>query len=38
MINFIAGITIGAAFAPFWIRIYALGKVAYQRFMAKKPD
>ena len=33
MIDLIIGIAIGAAFAPFWMKVFALVKAGYQKFM-----
>jgi hypothetical protein len=35
MLEFVAGIAIGAAFAPFWMKLYGMGKTFYTNFMKK---
>lgn len=35
MINLAIGIAIGAAFAPFWMKVGRLAKDLYAKFMAK---
>jgi hypothetical protein len=37
MFNFILGIAVGAAFAPFWIVIYNKGKEIIVSWMPPKP-
>ncbi len=36
MINFIFGIIIGSAFAPFWMKLYEILKAKYYEFTNKK--
>lgn len=35
MINLAIGIAIGAAFAPFWMKLGAVAKTLYAKFMSK---
>jgi hypothetical protein len=38
MINFIVGVALGAAFAPFWMKVYAWGKALAAKFMKTPPS
>lgn len=35
MILYALGIATGAAFAPFWMKVFALAQTLYAKFMAK---
>lgn len=38
MVNFIAGVAVGAAFAPFWIGVWRYAKVKFAAYQASKLD
>lgn len=38
MFQFIAGIAVGAAFAPFWMSVWTWGSAAFKAKFGKGPD